>query len=159
LAVGQSYTETYKYNTIDEVPHIDQPVPGSRINSHRPIFKCGGLNVENCEFRVTNKNGRIDYGFQPVDATLSTVDIPLDGGTVKVHWTYLHNGEPKAEDLYYKTIECGDSKVGEGEQCDWGDLNGIECTPEPNSSCEYCSNQCSLVTKSNTIVIRFPTGR
>ena len=41
---------------------------------------------------------------------------------------------------------CGDGFQDAGEECDWGDENAIPCTPEPGSSCEYCSDTCELIT-------------
>ena len=40
---------------------------------------------------------------------------------------------------------CGNGIIEEGEYCDDGSNNGVECTPEYGSSCNYCSNQCEIV--------------
>jgi len=41
--------------------------------------------------------------------------------------------------------ECGNEITEEGEQCDNGELNGIECD-NSTSSCTYCSSECELIT-------------
>lgn len=40
---------------------------------------------------------------------------------------------------------CGDGSVDEGEECDNGSQNGVACTPACNSSCQYCSSECTLI--------------
>lgn len=41
---------------------------------------------------------------------------------------------------------CGDGIVNGSEQCDEGENNGKTCTPEYGSSCNYCSENCTLET-------------
>lgn len=43
---------------------------------------------------------------------------------------------------------CGDGDLDEGEECDDGGSNGIECTSEYGSSCSYCSTNCQTVELS-----------
>ncbi len=40
---------------------------------------------------------------------------------------------------------CGDGNIDEGEQCDAGQNNGAECTPEYGLTCNYCSAYCETV--------------
>jgi len=39
---------------------------------------------------------------------------------------------------------CGNSIVEGNEECDDGADNGSSCTPEPGSTCTYCSSTCEL---------------
>ena len=41
---------------------------------------------------------------------------------------------------------CGDGNIDEGEQCDTGENNGVECVPEYGLSCDYCSLNCETIT-------------
>lgn len=41
---------------------------------------------------------------------------------------------------------CGNGIIEGGEQCDDGQGNGLICEPEYGSSCEYCSEECTLET-------------
>ena len=43
---------------------------------------------------------------------------------------------------------CGDEIIGTNEQCDDGGNNGVACSPLCESSCNYCSNDCT--TETNT---------
>lgn len=60
------------------------------------------------------------------------------------------------------TVEsvCGDEFKDTDEQCDNGSQNGKVCTPEYNSTCNYCSNKCKTVTIDNIdrIAPNKPTG-
>jgi len=40
---------------------------------------------------------------------------------------------------------CGDGNIDCGEDCDEGQNNGIECTPEYGDSCTYCSLDCEII--------------
>ena len=40
---------------------------------------------------------------------------------------------------------CGDGNLDDGEECDDGENNGVECIPEYGSSCIYCSLTCENV--------------
>lgn len=40
---------------------------------------------------------------------------------------------------------CGDGNLDDGEECDEGGNNGVECTPEYGSICNYCSIDCETV--------------
>jgi uncharacterized repeat protein (TIGR01451 family) len=40
---------------------------------------------------------------------------------------------------------CGDGNLDDGEECDDGGNNGIECIPDYGSSCNYCSSGCQIV--------------
>ncbi len=44
---------------------------------------------------------------------------------------------------------CGDEIIAGDEECDNGDLNGIECTTSPGTVCEYCTEDCRLAYKSD----------
>jgi len=44
------------------------------------------------------------------------------------------------------TNVCGDGVIGDTEQCDNGNQNGLLCNPNYGSSCNYCSAQCQTVT-------------
>lgn len=44
---------------------------------------------------------------------------------------------------------CGNSVVEGSEECDEGANNGIECVPEPESTCSYCSSSCQQVHIGN----------
>jgi hypothetical protein len=46
--------------------------------------------------------------------------------------------------------ECGNNELEDGEECDQGNDNGTVCVPEPESSCEYCSNNCELIVVNNS---------
>ncbi len=39
-------------------------------------------------------------------------------------------------------MECGDGILDHSEICDYGQDNGVECTPDYDSSCIYCSEIC-----------------
>ncbi|MCK5510879.1 putative metal-binding motif-containing protein [Candidatus Parcubacteria bacterium] len=41
---------------------------------------------------------------------------------------------------------CGDDIVDEGEECDWNGENGYICHAGYDGTCEYCSNECQLIT-------------
>ena len=43
-------------------------------------------------------------------------------------------------------LECGNNMPEDGEDCDHGTDNGTVCVPDPGSFCQYCSNDCELVT-------------
>jgi len=42
--------------------------------------------------------------------------------------------------------ECGNGEVEGDEECDWGEENGQECTPEYSGSCDYCTTSCTWET-------------
>lgn len=42
---------------------------------------------------------------------------------------------------------CGDGFLDPGEECDNGDQNGVMCTPGYDSSCQYCSEDCTTITE------------
>ncbi len=44
------------------------------------------------------------------------------------------------------TEYCGDKKVNGPEECDSGNLNGNRCTPNYESSCVYCNDECGNTT-------------
>jgi len=47
---------------------------------------------------------------------------------------------------FISACHCGDGKINQvGEECDWGYLNGIGCSPEYGENCTYCSIDCKLV--------------
>ncbi len=53
------------------------------------------------------------------------------------------------DSIYWALIKCpfcGDNKVEKGEECDEGDDNGKECTPDYNDNCSYCSENCEYIT-------------
>ena len=41
---------------------------------------------------------------------------------------------------------CGNNILEAGEECDDGELNGIECSPSVGGTCTYCSNDCRIIT-------------
>ena len=41
---------------------------------------------------------------------------------------------------------CGDEEINNEEECDDGVLNGIECIPPYDDSCEYCTLDCTIET-------------
>lgn len=41
---------------------------------------------------------------------------------------------------------CGDGVVNGQEECDNACQNGVACTPACDSSCQYCSTECTIVT-------------
>ncbi|MCA9487529.1 MAG: hypothetical protein KC516_01055 [Nanoarchaeota archaeon] len=42
--------------------------------------------------------------------------------------------------------DCGNGIIESGEECDDGDSNGNLCSPQYGSSCDYCSNSCTIET-------------
>ena len=56
---------------------------------------------------------------------------------------YLCTGQCTLEYVPY----CGDGNLDEdeGEQCDAGESNGVECIPEYGSTCNYCSVNCKTI--------------
>lgn len=48
-----------------------------------------------------------------------------------------------------KTAVCGDGYLQTGKEvCDSGSANGVSCVPGYGLTCNYCSNQCTIITKT-----------
>lgn len=62
-------------------------------------------------------------------------------------------------DTFIVESVCGDEFKDTDEECDGGQ-NGQVCTPEYNSTCDYCSNECKTITIDNfdRIPPEKPTG-
>ena len=55
------------------------------------------------------------------------------------------NEAVEEEDITPELGDCGNGVVNTGEVCDRGDLNGVQCVPGYNESCNYCSWDCEEV--------------
>lgn len=50
---------------------------------------------------------------------------------------------------FVDACHCGDGIINvQGEECDYGEDNGIVCIPEYNGNCEWCNNQCKIETEN-----------
>ena len=108
---------------------------------------CKGINggADSSDCKVYGKpvktcgNGRLDKGEECDNGGILVKVTPpkygendkkvCDGATCRWH--------------ILKAPKCGDGNVDEGhEECDEGNNNGQECTPEYGGSCTYCTNTC-----------------
>ena len=46
---------------------------------------------------------------------------------------------------------CGNELIEGSEQCDVGILNGVACIPGGNSTCQWCSDSCEIITEQGEI--------
>ncbi len=137
------FLTTYVYDTINNNPHIESPIPGNVLNQEKVLFSCGGKISNFCIFLVGSQLGTFDYGYQVYSydpnnysaAFRSTVSLPLDGSKVYVrmyHWDsdWSNFGYLDEE---YKMIYCGNGIKEKAEYCDDGN----------RENADGCSDQCS----------------
>ena len=93
--------------------------------------------------------------FVNANPSLQVTSITVQGGThtyIKDFFAYTYDGNssgtPGTPNIpgTNLTTYCGDGKVNGTEQCDMGLSNGVLCTADYGSSCNYCSSQCKLKT-------------
>ncbi|MGB9911261.1 MAG: SdrD B-like domain-containing protein [Microgenomates group bacterium] len=130
--------------------------------SANPLTICKGDTVQFTDL-TTGGNSPYSYNWNFGDGGSSTLKNPTHQyntiGTFDVSLTVTDSsGNSDTEKkLNYITVEncgyCGDGNLDQdlGEQCDYGDKNGIVCTPPYGTggqpaSCTYCSDNCQIIT-------------
>ena len=87
------------------------------------------------------------------DCTCKHVDDPYCGNGIIDVGEECEYDDDCLEDYYCNNCECelsdycGDNEVDPGEECDDGAYNGIGCNPGRDTSCYYCSTNCTLIEK------------
>ena len=55
------------------------------------------------------------------------------------------NPDPEICGVEEEVVDCGNSLIEGGEECDDGGENGVICIPEYGGTCSYCSDTCEIV--------------
>jgi len=93
------------------------------------------------------------YGWEPI-FFIEDKNYSFNGKTIIFYFNgekageyVFENGESTRLDLIIGNYTgfCGDSILGENEECDNGNSNGIKCD-NSNHDCTYCSSSCRLIT-------------
>ena len=59
------------------------------------------------------------------------------------------NNEAQSPGKCNSLSSCGNGVKEDGEECDYGEDNGVKCDNDHNS-CEYCSNSCKIISLEET---------
>ena len=109
-----------------EEPPAEEPPVGELPLAPEPEPYCGDGNIDDGE---ECDDGNIEDG----DGCSANCILEVGEGS---------EPEPPVE----PGPSCGDGIIDEGEQCDTGENNGVECVPEYDLSCDYCSLNCETIT-------------
>ena len=102
---------------------------------------------------VLNKDDNCYYVYNPfqTDTYGNGIGDACDGCYIMAYcgngWCDAHKNENESncpQDCGTPSF-CGNEEVENGEECDYGELNGILCD-NSTSSCNYCNSVCELIT-------------
>ncbi len=109
---------------------------------------CSGWEI--IDTQITDEDGH--YCFASVEPGDYRIEEILKAGwnnsTFLFQDVTVVEGEPITVDFGNYQIEepyCGNGVLDPCEECDEGENNGVECTPEYGSTCTYCSLECDII--------------
>lgn len=94
----------------------------------------------------------VDFTFRVKNASVNNTVIETDDDSTFGIPNQIQPSNLGSLSLTFIPTSCGDGVVqtpnddGENEQCDEGSNNGIACTPNAGSSCQYCALDCTFET-------------
>jgi len=123
---------------------IEQPLPEPEcIPEDMRICDTGFLGICSVGNQLCDNRGFWGECIQNTTSTAEVCDNQLDDDCDG--FSDCDDGDCGLEMICQPEPYCGDGVIDGEEQCDAGEDNGLECVPEYDSTCNYCSTDCQMV--------------